>query len=145
MLVFNGIENAIIGNSGYNYVKRDCIIAARDVINASRKSLNCFDIYYFFLCGAKNIEAAFQQAYSTSFDNWKKRYYTLVVGQFESGNFSIIHPTNNSQAVAQMAVKKPMAIVNGMDGSICAGPCGNFVPYAEPNQSNDTYICFNCR
>jgi len=37
------------------------------------------------------------------------------------------------------------SVVAKSSGMKCSGGCGEFNEYAEPNQPNNTYICFRCR
>jgi hypothetical protein len=139
-LIFSDIRNGRIGNHNISYF---CVREAELIITALGKDANLFRQNYDYEIGAPTIDDVFSTVYGLTFNTWKKKYSLLKVGlACSDGSFSII---NGTIGITESAVKKPTTIVNGFDGSICSGPCGNFVPYAESNQPNGSYICFNCR
>jgi hypothetical protein len=150
ILCFKDVRNGAVGNNSVPYIGRAVLEECQRIL--SRIRMNVFDLHIFaanytFICAGANQDAAFQSLSFTSYADWIMSYQKVLktnpqIGCFNQTSFYLL--SGGFLLEEPIKAGRTLTNLNGTDGSICTG-CSNFVPYAESNQSNNTYVCFNCR
>lgn len=109
-----------------------------------------FNKNYDFWAAGADYNLAVKQHGFKDYADWINKNAPIRLGGFSSTKYWVAKNRISAAAIitspsvgSDKVVKK--SVINGMDGSICSGPCGNFVPYAEANRPDGSYVCFNCR
>lgn len=80
----------------------------------------------------------------TSF--WAVCAHSGTYGQIYEHRVKPTINTTNGIYITHTVIKNRAKIINSAnDGMKCAGSCGSWVPMAEANQSDGSFICYGCR